>query len=240
MSSTSTVAKRKIPVLPLLALVLIAGVATVFVLRGVNVHEVIERGIEMIRDLGAPAFFIAMTVLPAFGMPMLAFTLTAGEAFEAQLGRPLVLAISAASVALNLALGYWVARYALRPLLTRLITRYGYSVPRVTKENALTVTLLVRLTPGPPYALQTCLLGLAEVPFWTYWMVSWLAQVPWIVGGVVLGKGLLSGNFKLVAFAIGLLVVAIVLVQWVRRRLAARADSTARVSEDRPPVDLER
>jgi uncharacterized membrane protein YdjX (TVP38/TMEM64 family) len=203
-------------------LAVVAVVVAVLVLRGVDVRGWIDRGIGAIRGLGAVVFFAAMAILPAFGAPLLAFTIPAGEAFEPQLGLGGVIAVSLAMIAINLALGYWVSRYALRPLLAGLIKRYGYSVPRLTPENALTVTLLVRLTPGPPYAAQACLLGLAEVPFRLYMIVSWLCVLPWAIGGIVLGKGLFSGKFGLAATGIGVLIVAVVAVQWIRRKYAAR------------------
>jgi uncharacterized membrane protein YdjX (TVP38/TMEM64 family) len=222
MSSDAPAPKRKLPILPLAVLGVIGLVAVALILRGVDPRALMERGITMIRDAGAPVFFLAMTLLPAVGVPMMAFTMTAGEAFEPQLGLSAVIVISLLAVGINLALGYWVARYALRPVLTGLLKRYGYGVPRVTKENALTVTMLVRLTPGPPYALQACVLGLAEVPFRLYLLVSWLAMVPWTLGAIILGKGLFSGKFGMAASGMGVLVVALILVQVVRRKLAKR------------------
>jgi uncharacterized membrane protein YdjX (TVP38/TMEM64 family) len=218
MSSEPTVPKRKLPIVPLIAVAVLGLIAAVLVLRGVDLRALIDQGITLIRDLGAVVFFLAMAVLPAFGVPMLAFTITAGEAFEPQLGMGGVIVISLLAIGINLALGYWVARYALRPVLAGLLKRYGYSVPRVTKENALTVTVLVRFTPGPPYALQACILGMAEVPFRLYLLVSWLAMVPWGLGGIILGKGLFSGKFGMAATGMGVLIVAVILVQWVRRK----------------------
>ena len=227
MSSDVTTAKRKLPIVPLVGLAVLALIGAVLLLRGINLRDLLERCIVVIRDLGAPVFFVAMTILPAFGMPMLAFTITAGEAFEPRMGLAGVIVTALLAVGLNLALGYWVARYALRPLLARLIERYGYKVPRVTPENALTVTMLVRLTPGPPYALQACLLGLAEVPFRIYLLVSWLAMVPWTVGGIILGKGLFSGKFGPVVIGIGVLIVAVILVQLIRRKYARKKEDQA-------------
>jgi uncharacterized membrane protein YdjX (TVP38/TMEM64 family) len=222
MSSEVPTPKRKLPILQLAIVGAVALIAVVLVLRGVDVRGWIERGIAMIRDLGAAVFFLAMTILPAFGVPLLAFTMTAGEAFAPQLGMGGVIAISLVAIAINLALGYWVARYAFRPVLAGLMKRYGYSVPRVTPENALMVTMLVRLTPGPPYAFQACLLGLAEVPFKLYLIVSWLALLPWVIGGIVLGKGLFSGKFGVAATGIGVLIVAVIVVQWIRRKYFTR------------------
>jgi len=238
MSSDVPTAKRKLPVLPLAALLLVLAVAAVLVFRGVDVRGLLDRGIALIRNLGPGGFFVAMTVLPAFGMPMLAFTMTAGEAFGPQLGLGGVIAISLVAVAVNLALGYWVARYALRPLLVRLITYYGYKVPTITRENAVTVTLLVRLTPGPPYALQACLLGLAEVPFRIYLLISWLAMVPISIGAIVLGKGILGGKFGMAATGLGVLVAAAVAIQLIRRNLARRKmTTTAAVADATNPAE---
>jgi len=232
MSSAVPASKRKLPIVPLAALLLVFGVGALLILRGVDVRGLLDRGIALIRNLGPVGFFAAMTVLPAFGMPMLAFTMTAGEAFGPQLGLGGVIAVSLISVGVNLALGYWVARYALRPLLVRLITRYGYKIPTITRENAVTVTLLVRLTPGPPYALQACLLGLAEVPFRIYLLISWLAMVPISIGAIVLGKGILGGKFGMAATGLGVLVAAAVAIQLIRRKLARRKAATAAAVAD--------
>ncbi|HVS52971.1 MAG TPA: VTT domain-containing protein [Opitutaceae bacterium] len=222
MSSEVLVEKRKLPVakLALAAIVLLVGAA--LVLRGVDVRALLNAGMDLIRRVGPAAFFGAMMILPAFGAPLSAFTIPAGEAFAPQIGLPAVIALALAVLAVNLALSYWLARYALRPLLTGLIKRYGYSVPRVTPENALSVALLVRLTPGPPYALQCFVLGLAEVPFKLYMIVSWLAVLPWVVGAIILGQGIFNGNFKVAATGVGVLVLAVVAVQWVRKKYFRR------------------
>jgi uncharacterized membrane protein YdjX (TVP38/TMEM64 family) len=214
--------KRKLPVMKLVGAAIIGLVVAIFLLRGVEPRVVIDRGMAMIREAGPWVFFTAMTVLPAVGIPLSIFTISAGEAFGAQMGIGGVIAVSLAVIALNLALGYWVARYALRPVLCGLLARYGYSVPRVTPQNALQVALLVRLTPGPPYALQTGILGVAELPFRLYMIVSWMAVLPWAIGAIILGKGLFNGNVGGILVGVGVLVVAIVAVQLVRRKFARR------------------
>jgi uncharacterized membrane protein YdjX (TVP38/TMEM64 family) len=214
--------KKKLPVVKLaVAAVVLLGVA-VLVLRGVDVGAVKERGLALIRDLGPVVFFGAMMILPALGAPMLAFSIPAGEAFGPRLGLGVVIAIALVVLAINLALTYWLARYAFRPAILGLLKRYGYSVPRVTPQNALTIALLVRLTPGPPYALQGYILGLAQVPFRVYMIVSWLCMAPWAVGAIVLGQGILNGNFKLVAAGLAVIVAAVGAVQLLRKKFARR------------------
>jgi uncharacterized membrane protein YdjX (TVP38/TMEM64 family) len=204
------------------ALGLIVLVAGVLVLRGVEVRPLIDQGMAMIRGAGPWVFFGAMAVLPVIGAPLMAFTIPAGEAFAGQMTLGGVLAATLAAIAINLALTYWLARRAVRPLLERLLRRFGYTVPRVTTENALSIALLVRLTPGPPFFLQGYILGLADVPFRLYMLVSWLCVLPWAAGAVVLGRGMLNGNFKMAAMGFGVIIAAVVAVHLIRRKVAKR------------------
>ena len=216
------VEKKKLPLVKLAVVAVVLLVGAALVLRGVDLAALKDRAFAFVRELGPGVFFGAMLILPAFGVPMSLFTIPAGEAFAPRMGLGVVIAIALVVLAVNLALTYWVSRYALRPLMTGLIKRYGYSVPKVTPENALTVTLGVRLTPGPPYALQGYLLGLAEVPFGLYMWVSWLVQGAWGVGFIVLGQGIMNGNIALVAKGVGVLVVVVAVVQVLRKRIARR------------------
>jgi uncharacterized membrane protein YdjX (TVP38/TMEM64 family) len=106
--------------------------------------------------------------------------------------------------------------------MERLLKRFGYTAPRVTAKNALSISLLVRLTPGPPFFFQSYILGLAEVPFRLYMLVSWLCVLPWAVGAVVLGRGLFDGNFKVAAMGLGVIIAAVAAVHLLRRKVAKR------------------
>jgi len=215
--------RRKLPLVKLSLGVAVLAAVAFFALRGVNYVDLAQRVLAYIRDAGPWAFFSVTAVAPAFGAPLSAFSLTAGEAFGRQMTMPGVVAAVLAAVAVNLAFTYWLARYALRPILSRVTERYGYAIPRVTPGNALSITLVLRLTPGPPYFMQSYILGLAEVPFRLYMVVSFLCTIPWAVAFVVLGKGIFNGNFQLVLYGVGVIVVASVCVHWIRKRYAAPA-----------------
>lgn len=221
--------KRKLPIAKLAIAGVVLLAIAVLLLRGTSGRELINQGIAlfdqavaMIRAMGMGAFFLAMAVLPAFGAPLSIFSITAGEAFAPQLTMPGVVAVAMVAIAVNQALTYWLARYALRPLLSKLVARYGYQVPRLTKDNAFTVTLIVRNTPGPPYFMQGYLLGLAEVPFRMYMLISWISVLPWTIAFVVLGKAAREGHFGKLVGGIVVLVLAIAVVQFMRRKLAKR------------------
>jgi len=215
-------AVKKLPIVKLFVAALIAVGIAVAILRGIPLRPLMERGIEVIRETGPWTFFAAMAVLPAIGAPLFAFTIPAGDAFAARMTLAGVIAAALASIAVNLALTYWLARYALRPFVARLLERYGYRVPKATPKDALSIALLVRLTPGPPYSMQGYMLGIAEVPFRLYMIVSWISILPWSIGAIVLGRGFLDGNFKLAVTGLGLLVAALALVNWLRHRYASR------------------
>jgi uncharacterized membrane protein YdjX (TVP38/TMEM64 family) len=222
MDAPEIAARRRVPVVKLAAAAVLLGAGAVLLLRGVKLGEVLDHGLEIVRGGGPFLFFAAEALLPALGAPLAAFNLVAGEAFAPQMTMPGVVAAAMVAIAINLALTYWLARHAFRPFLTKLVARYGYVVPRVTAANALTVSLVVRLTPGPPFFLQGYLLGLAEVPFRLYMIVSWLAVLPWAIAFIVLGKAAREGSFGKIVTAVGLIVVAVVAVQLIRRRLARR------------------
>ena len=214
--------KKKLPLVKLGLVVAAAAVVAVLVLRGLDYRALGQRGLEAIRATGPWTFFAATAVLPAFAAPLSVFTITAGELFAPLMTMAGVIAAMMFAIAVNLAFTYWLARFALRPILSKVIRRYGYSIPSVTRENALSIALTLRLTPGPPFFLQSYMLGLAEVPFRLYMVVSWLCILPWAVGAIVLGKGIFNGNFKLVAYGIGVITLAAFVVNFVRKRYVKR------------------
>lgn len=211
----------------LLSLLAAAGVALAVLALALGalpaVRAAIEMGIAWIRGVGPVAFFTAMALLPA---PLAWYTVPAGEAFAPSLGLPGVIAAALAAIAVQIALCYAAGRFGCLPLLRRWLEARGHRVPEVTADNALLVVLLVRLVPGPPLSLQCFLLGLARVPFRTYMIASWLITVPWVIGGVVLGRGLLQGNLPLLAMGAGILVAAACAVLLARRRFARPRVST--------------
>ncbi|MFT3869171.1 MAG: VTT domain-containing protein [Nibricoccus sp.] len=201
----------------------------VVVLQFWSVKELIgltKGGIERVKTwaqtVGPGPYFTAMAVLPAAGFPISVFTLMAGGLFGPQIGLGWTIVWALLALAVNMALTYWLARYALRPLLEKLMRKMGYDLPQVSKENHASLTLFIRITPGPPYFVQGYLLGLAEVPFVTYMWLSWVCQGGYAVAMVVFGDSLMKGNGKIVFLAVGILVGLTIAVKMMRRRMAQK------------------
>lgn len=180
-----------------------------------------------LRDAGPVVFFLAMAVLPAAGFPLMAFTLAAGPVFGSTLGTVGVIGWSLSAVLVNLLLTYWLANRALRPLVGRLLAWFGFPLPASTAGSAWQLTLIVRLTPGPPFWLQSYVLGLIRVPLVPYLVVSMLVMAGFIVALVAGGEAVVQGNGRLAFAAAGVLVVSVAVLQLLRRRTARRLAAAA-------------
>ena len=220
---SSSPAKVPVGLLVKLGLVAVAGVVVVvLLLRGVDVRGLIDRVFAMVREAGPWAFFGSMAVFPAFGFPISPYYLTAGEAFAAQMTMPGVLAAALLANAVHFSFSFWLAHRALRPAVEWVLSRTKYRVPQVRPENETSVAVLMRVTPGPPLFLQSYLLGLSGVRFRTYMWVSLAAQGLMGSAFIVFGKALMSGKGGLAFLGLMVLVVAVAVVQLVRKRLAQR------------------
>lgn len=203
------------------AVILVAAGAVA--LLGVDLRALALRGIGMLREGGPWVFFSAMAILPAVGVPLLTFVLTAGSAFGDRMGMGGVVAAGLAAITVNLTLAYWLARRELRPWLIRLVGRLGYKVPQVEAGDMTDLIIFVRVMPGVPFPIQNYLLGLAGAPPGKYFVISCLAA--WANNTVlmVFGKALMDGRGKLILLSVSGIVALAAATHMVRRHLAGRA-----------------
>ncbi len=195
-------------------LAVVAGVVGLWVFRAEALTGAREAA-GWIREGGPAVYFAVMALVP---LPLAWFTVPAGELFEARLTLPGVIAAAMAAVLVQLSLSYAVARYGLRPVVAGWLQRRGHAVPAVTRANAVSMVLLVRLLPGPPMILGSCLLAVAETPFAIYLMLSALVALPWVCAGVMLGHGLMNGEFAQVLTGAGVLAAVVIGVRVFRKR----------------------
>jgi uncharacterized membrane protein YdjX (TVP38/TMEM64 family) len=151
-----------------------------------------------------------------------AFTFTAGPTFIPQMGTAWVCVLTSLAMTLDLALAYWLARYAARPLLSRLMEKMGYKLPKVAPGDHTGLTVLLRVTPGPPLFIQNYLLGLAEVPFKTYILISAPIMSAWSLAAVLASDALVAGKGRTAFIALGLVAGLLIAVRLVRKRYARR------------------
>lgn len=166
-------------------------------------------------------FFSLMAILPAFGAPITPFFVIAGATFGATRG----LAGSMLALAVNLTLCYAAAR-ALRPIVKRLLRRFGYELPNVAerRKGSVRFTLAVKLAPGVPAFIKHYVLGVAGVPFALYLGLSLLVTGTYAALFVFLGESLLLHDRRRTLIAAAVLgVIALGVCVWRWRRRLARA-----------------
>lgn len=206
--------------LAIVAAVLLAG--AVLVARGLDVKGLVAQGLDLIRGAGPVVYFTAMAVLPTVGAPLLAFLLTAGPVFGPTLGMGPVIVLCLLAIVVNMAVSYFLARRALRPLLEKLVTYAGYRLPRAESGDVFDLIVILRVTPGIPFPVQNYLLGLAEVPFGKYLLTSLICTVPAATAFIVFGEAMLTGRGRAALVGLGLILAVAAATQLVRKHYAKK------------------
>jgi len=185
--------------------------------RGYDIKGLIQQGLALIRSAGPVIFFLAMALLPVVGAPLSFFSLTAGSVFAPQIGMPAVIALSLAAITFNMALSYFLASRLLRPVLESLLVRLGYKLPQVDSGDATGLIILLRVTPGVPFPVQNYLLGLAEVPFGKYLLVSCLIQLPANTAFILFGDALLQGRGRVALISLSVILALMAATHLLRK-----------------------
>jgi uncharacterized membrane protein YdjX (TVP38/TMEM64 family) len=210
--------------LPALAVCFALGLLGVFVAwkLGLNV-ETLKGWIGSLVDYleERPALiFIAIVILPSMPFPVSVLLLAAGVVYGERYGPFYAGLIALTAIIINFSWTYWFARFPARRMVERIVRKFDVEIPELPKQHVMSFTLVFRITPGIPFFLQNYVLGLARVPFRTYFIVSLLAQTAWTFGFVISGGAIFEGNFGLAITGCCLLTVATLITQSVRKRLS--------------------
>lgn len=226
MSETASRPNRAL-LLKLAAVAVVGLVAVALVARGLDVKSLINTGLETLRRAGPVAYFTAMALLPAFGVPALTFLLSAVPVFGPQIGTTNAVLLSLAALTVNFTLTYALARRGLRPLLEKLVARLGYKLPEVEAGDATDLIVLLRVTPGVPFFVQNYLAGLAEIPFGRYFLVSALLAWPLNTAFLLFGDALLHGKGKVALLSLCAVLALVVALHLVRKHYERRKRQAA-------------
>ncbi|HVT72661.1 MAG TPA: VTT domain-containing protein [Lacunisphaera sp.] len=203
--------------LKLIAVVALVLGAGALLALGVDLRSLVERGLALIRGAGPVVYFLCMAIVPAAPVPFLLFLLPVVSLFGEQLGTPLVVVLGLLAATTNMALTYSLARWLLRPLLARIIAWLGYKIPTVDAADETDLIVIMRVTPGIPFCVQNYLLGMAQVAFGRFLLVSCAASWLQSVGFMLFGDALLHGKGKLALYSFSLLLVVAAGTHFVRR-----------------------
>lgn len=179
----------------------------------------IQAAVDWIAGFGPVPFFLAMSILPSLWAPVSPFLILAGALYD----MPVALLGSGLALSSNMAISWLVAGKWFRPPFERLVHRFGYTVPNLTKETMITVAALMRITPGMPFPLQNYLLGLARMPFGWYMAVSVPLNLSIAFSIVWFGDALLKGNATMIFLALSVIIALSLAVRQLRARLKRKS-----------------
>ncbi len=166
--------------------------------------------------------FFAIVLLPALPVPASPLLILSGIVYGSQFGMPVACAITILGLVLNMSWTYAVAAGPARALVERLMRRLEVHVPKLSTGGAFQLILIMRITPGFPFFLQNLVLGFLRVPFRLYLPMSAALTSIFAIGFVVSGGAIFKGNFSLALLGVVLVVLAITLTGWLRKRYAAK------------------
>lgn len=163
---------------------------------------------------------LALAILPGIGFPISPLLIVFGTSLTPQYGLPATCLLGVAMQSLCTTWSYLIAAGLLKNCLTQWLHR-RYTLPSLQTKGAITATLLIRLAPGFPYALQNIILGLIGVPLKTYLLISlpitaMISSIFISSGAAIIEantQGLLIGFAALVLVLIGLRIGAMKLKQ---------------------------
>ena len=177
----------------------------------------LEDVLSMLQRGGPLLFFSALVVLPLVGVPSTPFYLLAGPAF----GPGMAMLGTAVAVALQQAIAYWLSRHWLRAFIKRLLARTRFRVPEVKPEQHARFTMLVRITPGLPSWGKNYLVGVAGIPFATYFWISWPIALAYSAAFILLGDAAFTRDWRELIPVVAL----VALLLFLRHRFRLRHQS---------------
>ncbi|MEM6911553.1 MAG: hypothetical protein AAF555_08200 [Verrucomicrobiota bacterium] len=184
--------------------------------------------LDTIRELwtgmgDSPALiFLAFCLLPALPLPISLTLAFFGPLLIAQLGFGPAYSLILVAEALCMSWAYFVSAHPGRKLMLRLLAWRKITLPEFSQGDLLRFLVVFRITPGIPFFLQNIVLGVLRVPFWPYLLLSIPPQALYAFAFLKTGQGLLEGEAAPLVIGLGVLILAAVLVSWLRKKAKQR------------------
>jgi len=163
------------------------------------------------------ALIAAVATLPGIGFPISPLLFLFGVAMAPRYGMTATCALGILAQSFCTIWTYLLASGPFRELLRRVVSRRR-ELPQLTDSNALRLGLILRITPGIPYALQNIVLGIVGMRLKPYLIVSIPIGALWTIGFIVTGGALFEGRIGLAIAGVLLLVVLLIITKMLRGR----------------------
>jgi len=154
--------------------------------------------------------FLAIIILPGLVLPV-APLLTLAGLWAEQHGAWKACLFCILSLIANLFWTYWLARGPARSTLQKFLSRTKFKLPKSPPDNLLQWAIILRLTPGVPFIFSNYGLGILQMPFFQYLLISIPIIGVTACGYVLTFAGIFSGDWTYLWIGICLIVIMILL-----------------------------
>ncbi|PXA03612.1 hypothetical protein DDZ13_11570 [Coraliomargarita sinensis] len=163
------------------------------------------------------ALLAAVATLPGIGFPISPLLFLFGVVLAPKYGMPATCALGILAQSFCTIWTYLLASGPLRDVLKSFIRRRR-ELPQLTDSNTLRLGLILRITPGIPYALQNIVLGILGMRLKPYLIVSIPITGLWTIGFIVTGGAIFEGRAGLAITGVLLLIVLVIFTRMLRGR----------------------
>jgi uncharacterized membrane protein YdjX (TVP38/TMEM64 family) len=163
------------------------------------------------------ALVLVLATLPGIGFPISPVLALFGIVLVPSLGLPLTLLIAFLAQGVCTLWTFLLASGPLRGWLQGMLRRHN-RLPVPNTRSAVKLGLVLRLTPGIPYALQNITLGVLGMRIVPYLLVSLPTTSLWMVSFVVTGGALFEGDAVLFFGGFGLLLALVLATRIVQSK----------------------
>ncbi len=162
------------------------------------------------------AYTLIIFILPIFFLPVTPVFIIAASRAEST---PFILILLACwlGVTLNIVASYFISRRFGR-FLRGVFAKRGIKIPEIPEYEHYELTFLMRMIPGNPLSVQNYVLGMAEVPFMKYVVVSLPIQYIQISAYVYFGEGIFEGGLSKLMLGGGVLAVIAIVARMLDKR----------------------
>lgn len=163
------------------------------------------------------ALILAVATLPGMGFPISPLLLLFGVVLAPRYGMVTTCALGILSQSFCTTWTYLLSSGPLRDVLKKIVSQRR-ELPELTESNALRLCLILRITPGIPYAIQNIVLGIVGMRLKQYLIVSIPITALWTIGFIVTGGAIFKGQVGLAITGVLLLVAMVLLTKMLRQK----------------------
>lgn len=163
------------------------------------------------------ALLLALATLPGLGFPISPLFILTGVVLAPRYGMPMACLLGILAQSACTTWSYLLASGPLRQSIAAFV-RSRRELPHLTESNMIRIGLILRITPGIPYALQNVTLGILGMRLVPYLAVSIPITALWTVAFIVTGGALFEGRLGLAISGILLLIVLVLITRTIARR----------------------